>query len=96
VVGGSSGLGRQTAAEVVEAGGSAVVIGLHDARVNDGGTELSQQGKADGIAADLTDRMEAERVRQQLADEHADATLFGKGRRLDSHEADSGHERQRR
>ncbi len=43
VVGGSSGMGRQTAADVV---------------------------------ADLADRMRAERVCQQLADEHTDATLL--------------------
>jgi NAD(P)-dependent dehydrogenase (short-subunit alcohol dehydrogenase family) len=76
VVGGSSGMGRQTAADVVAAGGSVVVIGLDEARVNDAAAELSRNGKADGIAADLTDRMEVERVRQQLADEHADATLL--------------------
>ena len=29
-----------------------------------------------GITADLTDRMQVERVRQRLADEHADATLL--------------------
>jgi NAD(P)-dependent dehydrogenase (short-subunit alcohol dehydrogenase family) len=76
VVGGSSGMGRQTAADVVAAGGSAVVIGLDDERVNDTAAELSRDGKAYGIAADLTDRMEVERVRQQLADEHPDATLL--------------------
>jgi NAD(P)-dependent dehydrogenase (short-subunit alcohol dehydrogenase family) len=76
VVGGSSGMGRQTAADVVAAGGSAVVIGLDDRRVNYTAADLSRHGKAYGIAADLTDRMEVERVRQQLADEHADATLL--------------------
>jgi NAD(P)-dependent dehydrogenase (short-subunit alcohol dehydrogenase family) len=76
VVGGSSGMGRQTAADVVAAGGSAVVIGLDDGRVNDTAAELSRNGKAYGIAADLTNRMDVERVRQQLADEHADATLL--------------------
>ncbi len=76
VVGGSSGVGRQVAVDVVAAGGSAVVIGLHDRRVNDTAAELSLSGKAYGIAADLTDRAEVERVRQQLSDEHADATLL--------------------
>jgi NAD(P)-dependent dehydrogenase (short-subunit alcohol dehydrogenase family) len=76
VVGGSSGMGRQTAIDVVAAGGSAVVVGLDDGRVNDTAAELSRNGKGYGIAADLTDRMEVERVRQQLADEHADATLL--------------------
>src|SRR6266704_2106195 len=52
VVGGSSGMGRDTAADVVAAGGSAVIIGQ------------------------LADRDQVERVRQQLADEHADATLL--------------------
>jgi NAD(P)-dependent dehydrogenase (short-subunit alcohol dehydrogenase family) len=76
VVGGSSGMGRQTALDVAAAGGSVVVIGLDDARVNDTAAELSRNGKAYGIAANLSDRMEVERVRQQLADEHADATLL--------------------
>ncbi len=76
VVGGSSGMGRQTAADVVAAGGSAVVIGLDAGRVNETAAELSKHGQACGIAADLSDRMEVERVRQQLADEHADATLL--------------------
>jgi len=76
VVGGSSGMGRQTAIDVVAAGGSAVVIGLDDGRVKDTAAELSRHGKAYGIAADLTDRMEVERVRRQLADEHGDATLL--------------------
>ena len=76
VVGGSSGMGRQAAMDVVAAGGSAVVIGLDNGRVNDTAAELNRHGKAYGIAADLGDRMEVERVRQQLADEHADATLL--------------------
>ncbi len=76
VVGGSSGMGRQVASDVVAAGGSAVVIGLHGKLVNATAAELSRTGKAYGIAADLADRMEVERVRQQLADEHADATLL--------------------
>jgi NAD(P)-dependent dehydrogenase (short-subunit alcohol dehydrogenase family) len=76
VVGGSSGMGRQVAADVVAAGGSVVVIGLQDKLVNETAAELSRSGKAYGIVADLTDRVEVERVRQQLADEHADATLL--------------------
>jgi NAD(P)-dependent dehydrogenase (short-subunit alcohol dehydrogenase family) len=76
VVGGSSGMGRQTAADVVAAGGSAVIIGEDPAKVEDTVQTLSKNGKAYGITADLTDRMQVERVCQQLADEHADATLL--------------------
>ena len=70
VVGGSSGMGRQTAADVVAAGGSAVIIGQDQARVDNTVQTLAKDGPAYGIAADLADRMQAERVCQQLADEH--------------------------
>ena len=76
VVGGSSGMGRDTAADVVAAGGSAVIIGQDQDRVDDTVQELAKDGKAYGITAELTDRDQVERVRQQLADEHADATLL--------------------
>jgi NAD(P)-dependent dehydrogenase (short-subunit alcohol dehydrogenase family) len=76
VVGGSSGMGRQTAADVVAAGGSAVIIGQEPGRVESTVQVLVKDGPAVGISADLTDRMQAERVCQQLAGEHADATLL--------------------
>jgi NAD(P)-dependent dehydrogenase (short-subunit alcohol dehydrogenase family) len=76
VVGGSSGMGRQTAADVVAAGGSAVIIGQDPDKVEDTVTTLSKDGPAYGITADLTDRMQADGVCQQLAREHADATLL--------------------
>ena len=76
VVGGSSGMGRQTAADVVAAGGSAVIIGEDAGKVDDTVQALAKEGSAYGITADLTDRMQAERVCQQLADDHADATLL--------------------
>ena len=76
VVGGSSGMGRETAAEVVASGGSAVIIGLNKHKVDDTVKTLANEGPAYGIAADLADRTQVERVREQLADEHADATLL--------------------
>jgi NAD(P)-dependent dehydrogenase (short-subunit alcohol dehydrogenase family) len=57
-VGGSSGMGRQSAEDVVAAGGSAVIIGRKQARVDDTVTTLSESGKAWGITADLADRNE--------------------------------------
>jgi NAD(P)-dependent dehydrogenase (short-subunit alcohol dehydrogenase family) len=76
VVGGSSGMGRQTAADVVAAGGSAVVIGQDPAKVDDTVKALAEDGSAWGITADLTDRAQVERLREQLASEHGDATLL--------------------
>jgi NAD(P)-dependent dehydrogenase (short-subunit alcohol dehydrogenase family) len=76
VVGGSSGMGRQTAADVVAAGGSAVIIGEDPGKVDDTVQALAMDGKAYGITADLADREHVDRVCRQLADEHADATLL--------------------
>ena len=76
VVGGSSGFGRNTAADVVAGGGSAVIIGREQARVDETVAALSKDGRAYGITADLADRMQVARVQQQLADEHADASLL--------------------
>ena len=76
VVGGSSGMGRQTAADVVAAGGSAVIIGRDPAKVDDTVQTLAEDGSAYGITADLADREQVDRVRAQLAHEHADATLL--------------------
>ncbi len=76
VVGGSSGMGRQTAADVVAAGGSAVIIGQDPGKVEDTVQTLAKDGTAYGITADLADRKQADRVCQQLAGEHADATLL--------------------
>ena len=59
VVGGSSGMGRQTAEDVVAAGGSAVIIGEDASKVDDTVQALAKDGTAYGITADLTDRMQA-------------------------------------
>ena len=76
VVGGSSGMGRQTAEDVVAAGGSAVIIGDDPSKVEDTVTTLAKDGDAYGITADLADRQQVDRVCGQLAAEHADATLL--------------------
>jgi NAD(P)-dependent dehydrogenase (short-subunit alcohol dehydrogenase family) len=53
VVGGSSGMGRQTAADVVAAGGSAVIIGEDAGKVDDTVQTLAEDGSAYGITANL-------------------------------------------
>jgi NAD(P)-dependent dehydrogenase (short-subunit alcohol dehydrogenase family) len=53
VVGGSSGMGRQTAADVAAVGGSAVIIGEDSAKVDDTVQALAKDGTAHGITADL-------------------------------------------
>jgi NAD(P)-dependent dehydrogenase (short-subunit alcohol dehydrogenase family) len=76
VVGGSSGMGRESAADVVAGGGSAVIIGRDQDKVDDTVATLSKDGQAYGITANLADREHVARVQQQLADDHADATLL--------------------
>jgi NAD(P)-dependent dehydrogenase (short-subunit alcohol dehydrogenase family) len=76
VIGGSSGIGRQAAADVVAAGGSAVIVGHRRDKVEQTVADLSATGTAWGIAADLRDLAGLEKVQAQLAGEHADATLL--------------------
>jgi NAD(P)-dependent dehydrogenase (short-subunit alcohol dehydrogenase family) len=77
VVGGSAGMGRQAALDVVDHGGSAVVIGSSKDRVDDTVAELTERrGQAWGIAAELTDREAVADVRRALAEHHRDATLL--------------------
>lgn len=76
VIGGSSGMGRQTAEKVVAGGGSAVIVGRSEERVKQTVQALETSGAAWGITADLADRAQVEQVGRRLADEHADATLL--------------------
>ncbi|MCA2321315.1 SDR family oxidoreductase [Mycobacterium intracellulare] len=77
VVGGSAGMGRQVAIDVVDHGGSAVIVGRSKHRVDDTVAELTnRRGHAWGIAAELTDRAAVADVRRALAEQHSDATLL--------------------
>jgi NAD(P)-dependent dehydrogenase (short-subunit alcohol dehydrogenase family) len=77
VVGGSAGMGRQAAANVVENGGSAVIIGRSKARVDDTVAALKGGGgHAWGIDAELTDRTAVTDVQRALGESHGDATLL--------------------
>ena len=76
VVGGSAGMRRQIAVDVVEHRANAVIIGRSKNRVGDTVAELaSRQGEAWGIAAKLTDRAAVADVQRALAEHHSDATL---------------------
>ena len=76
VVGGSSGMGRQTALDVAAGGGSVVVVGRSKERVDEVVADLSTRTQAWGITADLADRDQVVKVQEQLAADHADATLL--------------------
>jgi NAD(P)-dependent dehydrogenase (short-subunit alcohol dehydrogenase family) len=76
VVGGSAGMGRQVAIDVVDHGGSAVVIGRSKSRVDDTVAQLTSRGGAWGIAAELTDRTAVADAQRVLSEHHSDATLL--------------------
>jgi NAD(P)-dependent dehydrogenase (short-subunit alcohol dehydrogenase family) len=77
VVGGSAGMGRQVALDVIERGGSAVIIGRSKGRVDDTVAELTgRRGQAWGIAAELTERSAVTDVQCALSEHHGDATLM--------------------
>ena len=75
VVGGSSGMGRQTAADVVAAGGTAVIIGQHPGKVDDTVKTLARTARptASPPTWPIVSRSNGY---AELADEHADATLL--------------------
>ena len=76
VVGGTSGIGLQTATDVVAAGGSAVIVGRSGAKLDDAVANLSRTGSVWSVAADLTDWEQVVEAQKQLAENHADATLL--------------------
>jgi NAD(P)-dependent dehydrogenase (short-subunit alcohol dehydrogenase family) len=77
VVGGSAGMGQQVAIDVVDHGGSAVIVGRSKARVDDTVAELiSRGGEAWGIAADLADRAAVADAQRAISEHHSDATLL--------------------
>jgi NAD(P)-dependent dehydrogenase (short-subunit alcohol dehydrogenase family) len=77
VIGGSAGMGRQVAVDVVEHGGTAVIVGRSKDRVEDTVAELEGRGgQASGIAAELTDRVAVAELQYVLNKHHRDATLL--------------------
>ncbi|WP_306192215.1 SDR family NAD(P)-dependent oxidoreductase [Streptomyces sp. MK5] len=75
-IGGASGMGFQTAQNVIEKGGSAVIVGRPGQKLDDAVANLSRSGSAWSIAADLTNRDQVVEAQNQLAQNHSDATLL--------------------
>ncbi|WTK75702.1 SDR family oxidoreductase [Streptomyces sp. NBC_01515] len=76
VIGGTSGMGLAIAHRIVRDGGSAVVVGRSQDRIDDAVAEISPLGPISGIAADITDPDDHAALRKALATEHADASLL--------------------
>lgn len=75
VAGGSSGMGKGTAAGVVAGGGSAVIIGRNEARVDETVAEPGKQGTAGGHYRRPRRPRPGRGRPEQFASGHADAAL---------------------
>lgn len=76
VIGGSSGMGLETARAILERGGQAFVTGLHKSKVKAAQEQLSKHGKADSIAVDITDEKQRIVLIDKLHNDHADVSLL--------------------
>lgn len=76
VIGGTSGIGFQTATELIAGGGSVVIVGRPGAKLDDAVAKLSDSGEVWSIAADLTDWDQVIEAQKELAQNHSDATLL--------------------
>ncbi|SDO57886.1 NAD(P)-dependent dehydrogenase, short-chain alcohol dehydrogenase family [Streptomyces sp. cf386] len=76
VIGGTSGMGLAIARHVLDAGGSVVVTGRTPASAEEAAAALADSGNVAALAADLGDADAVERLRADLAKDHADAALL--------------------
>jgi NAD(P)-dependent dehydrogenase (short-subunit alcohol dehydrogenase family) len=76
VVGGTSGMGLQTARLVLAEGGSVVVVGQHAAKTEQARAELAALGPAWALSANLADPQALDGLQHTLAEQHADIDLL--------------------
>ena len=76
VVGGSSGIGLQTARNILAQGGSAVIIGNRPEKTEEARQELAALGPVTALAANISDSNELARLLKILDEEHSDIDLL--------------------
>lgn len=76
VVGGTSGMGLETAKMVLSQGGSAVIVGHRTEKTEEARKELSALGTVDSITADLSSREGLDALLQTIDVQHADVDLL--------------------
>ena len=76
VVGGTSGMGKATAKLVLEQGGTAVIIGSRQAKLEQAVQELSQSGKVFGELANIAQVASRNALINRLNSDYSDATLL--------------------
>ncbi|PFH20076.1 SDR family NAD(P)-dependent oxidoreductase [Burkholderia sp. JKS000303] len=76
VVGGTSGMGLQTARTIVAAGGRAVIVGHRPDKTEEARKELASLGEAHALTADLSDDADLAALLERIDAEHADVDLL--------------------
>ena len=76
VIGGTSGIGKAVARQVLERGGAVVLVGKRGDRLQAAMAELSPLGTVFGEQADITNPTERTHLITQIQDKHADITLL--------------------
>ncbi len=76
VIGGTSGIGKAVASSLLRNGGSAVIVGRREAKVEEATMELRSYGEVSGLPADITEGGQRARLIAQLDAKHGDATLL--------------------
>jgi NAD(P)-dependent dehydrogenase (short-subunit alcohol dehydrogenase family) len=76
VIGGTSGIGLETARMVLAQGGSAVIIGSRPEKTEEARQELSNLGLVTALSANISDSDELARLLRSLHENHADIDLL--------------------
>ncbi len=76
VVGGTSGMGLQTARTIMEQGGSAVIVGHNETKAEEARNMLSSLGKVTVLTADLSRHESVDQLLRTLDKDHKDIDLL--------------------
>ena len=76
VIGGTSGIGKAVAQSVLTAGGTAVLVGSRQSKLDDAVKELSQYGTVVGELANIADPQQRNALIERINTNHSDATLL--------------------
>ena len=76
VVGGTSGIGLETAKLILERGGAAIVTGSKGVKLAEALAELTKYGEVDGFTVDITNAEQLEALLNAIDSKYADVSLL--------------------
>lgn len=76
VIGGTSGMGLETARMILEQGGQAVIVGHRADKAESARTELSSLGSVEALTADLTTDEGMQALLKVIDEKHSDVDLL--------------------